>query len=469
MRDPIEQLDITALSDYRRRLGRGSVAGIVTGVLVAGGAMTQAAPAGNATRAGLLLAGGVGIVLLSLWLRRGNVVAARLLSPVVALGIIVVLKLLVVRWRGASLGGRLVVVAFTGIVALPLFVSWIGGIEAVLEFREGQIGAMFPALDFHSLSHPLIVVETELRRLEQQVAHAKTFLAISETMVLLGAGALLVGAVWRLAATPRPQWLALVGFLLLLLGLEGNLRTVGFLTRKMRDRLANDPRPPVLLVRSDAETLVKVRARFTLPRALSSGYPRISLEQIIREQMLACGPVVTLNLAAAASNSMMQHEAEQAEKMVPLRRRNGWQREPIRWPSGVTHWLKRAGCIVTIPAGTTASERHLPTMTSALMQQKGMWVFPPDARCGRPDWCESIRPLPAPLVSSDVRQALLLVFRGEQTPLLLTAQTPDEWAYEVALRIAAEMLRPQARHAAPQIKQADSTLWLAEPSEMASV
>lgn len=95
--------------------------------------------------------------------------------------------------------------------------------------------------------------------------------------------------------------------------------------------------------------------------------------------------------------------------------------------------------------------------------------LPPDARCGGPDWCESIRPLPAPLVSADVRQALLLVFRGEQTPLLLTAQTPDEWAYEVALRIAAEMLRPEARHDAPQAKQADSTLWLAEPSEMASV
>lgn len=316
MRDPIELLDITALSNYRRRLGRGSIAGIVAGVLVASGAMTQAARAGNATRAGLLVMGGVGIVLLSLWLRRGNVVAARMLILIVVLGIIVVWKLLVVRWRGASLGGQLGVVAFTGIVALPLFVSWVSGIEAVLEFREGQLGAMFPALDFHSLSHPLTVVETGLGRLEQQIGRAQTFLAISETIVLLGAGALLVAAVWRLAAMPCPEWLALVGFLLLLLGLDSNLRIVRFLTRKRRDRLDNDPRPPVLLMRSGAETRVKARARLTLPRALSSGYPRISLEQIIREQMLACGPVVTLNLVAAASNSMMQHEAEQAEKMV---------------------------------------------------------------------------------------------------------------------------------------------------------
>jgi hypothetical protein len=167
----------------------------------------------------------------------------------------------------------------------------------------------------------------------------------------------------------------------------------------------------------------------------------------------------------------MQHEADQAEKMIPLRRRTGWQREPTRWPMGVTHWLERAGCIVMIPAGTTASERHLPTITSALMRQKGMLVFPPnpDARCSGADWSEAIHPLPAPLASSAARQALLLVFRGEQKPLLLTAQIPDEWAYEVALRIASEMLRPKARYYAPQVKQADSTLWLAEPSEMASV
>lgn len=473
MTDTIEQLDISAISDYRRHIGRASVAGTIGGLLLVWVSVQRAFQQSDSSGVLLLYIGtGAGIVMLSLLLRRGSVAAASLLSPVVVIGIILGLKMLVARLRGAALGNIVSTLILTGLVFLPIFLRLISGIEAVFDFSENRLSESFPRLDFRSLHNPLTVADEGLHQIEQQLARATAFLMLSEAMVLIGSSSLLVDALWRVFSVPQPGMFALVGFVLLILGLNLNLRAVRLVTRKMRERLLGDPRPQVLLLSTCEENQERVPARLTLPRILNYSYPRIPLLRVICEQMLALGPVVTLNEPGSFSGAGYKRSVKEPMKgirqIVDFGGTDAIANRPASnggeggsWQGKLEYWMNKAGCVVMVLGRTKCLGWHFTPTVKGLLRQKGLLVFPPVSDSHLYHYwqglCEQLssRRLSVAVLKTDLARGVLLVFRGNRKPLLITARIHDEWSYEVAFRIAAATMG--ADRNSPQLRPSDKT------------
>jgi hypothetical protein len=86
-------------------------------------------------------------------------------------------------------------------------------------------------------------------------------------------------------------------------------------------------------------------------------------------------------------------------------------------------------------------------MVELNLLDKGMLVFPPvraselrlhwENFCGQISDPSLLRSIP----ELELKRAVLLVFRVNDAPLLITAGTRDEWAYEVAFKVAAVMIQ----------------------------
>lgn len=114
-----EKLDISFMVDYRKRLGRASLAGIIYGVIVFSGFASIAFYRGDRSQGVLWIVIGIVILGLSLLLRKGFLVAAVALGPALILGMLLMWRGMAVSWERMSWGKGALSILLASLVFEP--------------------------------------------------------------------------------------------------------------------------------------------------------------------------------------------------------------------------------------------------------------------------------------------------------------------------------------------------------------
>ena len=280
----------------------------------------------------------------------------------------------------------------------------------------------------------------------------------SEVIVLSGAWALFANAVLAILTDSGIELLSLAGLIMLILGVNLSLRVEELARAKEPELWERGFRPMVLLLPSSGDGALSVRGRFSLGRQGGSSYPDAGFTRVIRERLNDAGRVVTVS----DSDYFVTTQFVRAHPLELMKGVNGSERtlRPVGSdrdePAGevsrrkVKELMRRARLVVMIigevgkiaePGGKfSASTEHI-------LSTKGMLVFPPvsyrETQARWESFCQQIYGAAPPRLVSDheLNRAVLFVFRKRAGPLLITADTRDEWTYRAALDEAMAAVR----------------------------
>ncbi len=199
----------------------------------------------------------------------------------------------------------------------------------------------------------------------------------------------------------------------------------------------HDPRPPVLLLRSFGDDMLRVGegARWTTARNLNRR--GMTFERVIAEQLLPFGPVIAIGAPG--------------ESLAPL----GAARDYVSddsWQDQVQHRMNEAALIVALIGASEGLAWELLRVQRLALLHKLVLVFPPVADVSR-RWHALVARegeagcsvLPSAL---EPTRTLALAFDAAGTPIALEGPR-GEWSYETAVRLAA-VFAQSAGTAGPQ-------------------
>src|SRR5215475_6439410 len=213
----------------------------------------------------------------------------------------------------------------------------------------------------------------------------------------------------------------------------------------------------ILLLPASGDDALSVRGRFSMARGGSS-YPGAGFTRVIRERLNDAGRVVTVS----DSDYFVTTQFVRAHPLELMKGVSGSERtlRPVGSdrdePTGevsrqkVKELMRRARLVVMIigkigkiaePGGKfSASTEHI-------LSTKGILVFPPvsyrETQARWESFCQQIYGAAPPRLVSDheLKRAVLFVFRKRAGPLLITADTRNEWTYQAALDEAMAAVR----------------------------
>jgi hypothetical protein len=240
-----------------------------------------------------------------------------------------------------------------------------------------------------------------------------------------------------------------LGFIILILGVNRWLRVDEFAHQKDFGFRERGFRPMVLLLSTPGEDGLRVRGRFSLTNLLVRSYPDIGLTRVVRERLNRVGPVVSVS-----DSDFFVTTQFVKEHPLKLMKGMGVSERTLR-PAGIdrdelakgisrqrVERFMRDACLVVMSVGKNGKTAELGGKFSAVTENtlanKGILFFPPvsnrETRARWKDFCDQVYDA-APLrfvLDYELDQAVLFVFRKHAGPLLITAETRDEWAYQVA-------------------------------------
>jgi len=280
----------------------------------------------------------------------------------------------------------------------------------------------------------------------------------SEVIVLSSAWALFANAVLAILTDSGIELLSLAGLIMLILGVNLSLRVEELARAKEPELWERGFRPMVLLLPSSGDSALSVRGRFSLGRQGGSSYPDAGFTRVIRERLNDAGRVVTVS----DSDYFVTTQFVRAHPLELMKGVSGSERtlRPVGSdrdePAGevsrqkVKELMRRARLVVMIigeigkiaePGGKfSASTEHI-------LSTKGILVFPPvsyrETQARWESFCQQIYGAAPPRLVSDheLNRAVLFVFRKRAGPLLITADTRNEWTYQAALDEAMAAVR----------------------------
>jgi hypothetical protein len=414
MQRRLEIVDISTVAAYGRRLGRAAVSGVIAGSLVLFGLAVPALRNANWGEGLLWFGAGIAAVCLSFFLQRGSRVATMILTPALVVGLILVWKWLLLRWQRMPAGAGAATILLAMLVVGPIAYFLISGIETVYKFGQSGSTAFFESHGFDLFSALHQEGREKQERSNGGMSSFARLQGISEALALTGAGMMLVNALLALRSIGRIEWLSMAGLVLLILGVNLSLRVERTARKKTREWLMRERRPPILLLQSADDETLKVRARFTLSRSLVSSFPRLRLTRVIEEQLSRIGPVITIG------------EAEHLEAI---------------WAKKLEGWMADAQAVVVIPGRVESLHRKFGSTVERVLREKGIVVFPPldfwQLKSRWESFCLRFSGLTSEIPISGIERsrAVLLVFRDEEKPLLIVADSRDEWTYQAAFEI----------------------------------
>lgn len=455
-----EKMDISRLVDYRRRLGRGALAGVIYGVIVLFGGASTAFQAGDWGKGILWIAAGFAVVGLARLLRRGFLVAAAALGPSFVLGMFLMWKWIADNWPRRPWNNWMLSILAVALVFGPIAYFLISGIEAVYtskQIRFGEISELPGTESFASVHF--------LNRRPGVMRSGKNWRAFalqrcSEVMVLTGAAMMLANALLSALSDFGNGLLSLFGVVLLILGVNLSLHVEQMAKTQMHDLLTRDDKPDVLLLQPVGDDLLKVRAKFTLSRPLINSFPILSFTQLIREQAAHLGKVVAVDEGEHIVTAQVSKAYLPQLNNLKVRSEQQWQaasvgKEPgaaaeMIWRRKLDRWMRTSRVVVMILGNIECLNRERSQSAKQLLQQDAILVFPPVCfRQMKSRWesfCGQFNDVIEPSLISgpDLKRAILMVFRSSGNPLLILSPSRDEWAYQTAFEIAADSLRRQA-------------------------
>jgi hypothetical protein len=280
----------------------------------------------------------------------------------------------------------------------------------------------------------------------------------SEVIVLSGAWALFANAALAVLTDGGIELLSLVGLIMLIVGVNLSLRLEELARAKERELWERGLRTTVLLLPPSGDDALSVRGRFSLGRPGSSSYPDAGFTRVVRERLNDAGRVVTVS---------------DSDYFVTTRFVRGHPLEFMKGVSGSERTLRPVGSDRDEPAGEVSRQKVKELMRKArlvvmiigkigkiaepggkfsasmehILSTRGMLVFPPvsyrETQACWESFCQQIYgAAPLRLVSDhELKRAVLFVFRKRAGPLLITADTRDEWTYQAALDEAMAAVR----------------------------
>jgi hypothetical protein len=277
----------------------------------------------------------------------------------------------------------------------------------------------------------------------------------SEVIVLSGSWALFANAVLAVLTDSGIELLSLAGLIMLILGVNLSLRVQELARAKERELWERGLRPMVLLLPSSGNDALCVLSRFSLGRPGASSYPDAGFARVIRERLNDAGRVVTIS----DSDYFVTTQFVRARPLELMKGVNGSERtlRPVGSdrdePAGevsrqkVKELMRKARLVVMIIGKIAESGGKFSASMEHILSTKGMLVFPPvscrETQACWESFCQQIYgAAPLRLVSDhELKRAVLFVFRKRAGPLLITADTRDEWTYQAALDEAMAAVR----------------------------
>lgn len=454
-----EKLDISFMVDYRRRLGRASLAGTIYGAIVFSGFASAAFYRGDRSQGGLWVVTGIVILGLSLLLRKGFLVAAVALGPALILGTLLMWRGMAVSWEQMSWGKGAFSILFAVLVIGPIAYFLISGIEAVYTSRQVSFGEVFESAGSKPSSGIHQPNRTTREMYDWGNWRTTILQRISEVILLAGAGTMLASAVLSVLSNFRGGLLSLIGVALLILGVNLSLHVEQVARTQIHDLLTRNSSPTVLLLRPVEDDLLKIRARLTLSRPLVKSLPSFPFTQVIHEQAARFGVVVAVDeaehiiTAQIIKASLPQVEkwkmrSEQRWQSATAGKESGEMAEMI-WQRKLDGWMRTSQVVVMILGKIECLDRERSHRAEQLLRRDAILVFPPVSfRQMKERWESFCRQFNGAVEQSlisgpELKRASLLVFREDEKPLLILSSSHDEWAYQTAFEIAADALRRQ--------------------------
>jgi hypothetical protein len=281
---------------------------------------------------------------------------------------------------------------------------------------------------------------------------------LSEIMVLSGAGMLFANAVLVVLTDTKVELLSLAGLIMLIMGVNLSLRVEESANARACELWERGLRPMVLLLPSSGDDALSVRGRFSPARPGGSSYPGAGFTRVIRERLNGVGRVVTVSdsdyfvtaqFVRARPLDLMRGASELERTLQPV----GPDRDETAGEVSrqkVKELMRKARLVVMIigkirkiaePGGQFSAA------TEHILSIKGMLIFPPvsyrETQARWESFCQQVYDAaPLRLVSDhELKRAVLFVFRKRAGPLLITADTRDEWTYQAAFDEAMAAVR----------------------------
>lgn len=438
----LEKTDISPLIECRRWLGWAALAGKVYGLFILVGISAPSQYQGDWYKGWLCLSAGIIVIVLSFFLPISVRLALTILVLMLVMGLLLALQGLDLGWRQTPL----LLVIVTGVFYL------VCRQEAVNRLRNPEVARFFefPRLDLSSsLYQQYQFGQTTIPWRKLWV----TFLQrVSEVAMMVGATFLTITALNVALKNGQNGRLAALGFGLLIAGVNLSLWVEQTIEKNIRQQLARENCPFIVLqVPADLDT-IKVAARFTLSRPLGVSFPRIRFRRVLEEKLSELGPVI--DICESKNRFTPQIVNDHLFLCEQKDRESGVFTTPL--PEVFTEltilgrfqrleeWMKASQLIVVFPGFVGGSDGLCTARIEGFIRQKGIVIFPPINIMERmfrwEVFCEQFKEMTADisLSSKEIRNAVLLVFRDVKKPLLITADRHDEWTYRVAFQVAAK-------------------------------
>ncbi len=206
-----------------------------------------------------------------------------------------------------------------------------------------------------------------------------------------------------------------------------------------RTLLANDRRPPTLLLRSFGDDPAKVPPRNVLRKVLFWGLGNgIRLETAIANELSMAGPLVAVG--------------KPGERLPQLGAARGYY-EHDEWQDEVLGWMNKARVVAMIAGRTQGVTWELQQLIAGGHLGRTILLFPPDTPEGKSErWavvanCLATAGIDVRIEDAVVSDLLAVHFIDGGTPTCLRSQSAGQVDYELVVRMAIAGLGRGVRHA----------------------